>query len=55
MSDETPDDTKKPAHPLTNRLTRPNALQKDTDFVARPGFRNPPTAKSKARAKKAKK
>jgi hypothetical protein len=55
MSEDTPDDAKKPAHPLTNRLTHPNALRKDSDFVARPGFRNPPTARSRARTRKEKK
>lgn len=42
MSDE------KPANPTPTFTPPPSPLQKETDRVARPGFRNPPNAKTKA-------
>lgn len=52
-SDTTPEDSEAP--PLAPALPERsrNPLARDTDFVARPGFRNPANAKSKA-LKKAK-
>jgi hypothetical protein len=51
--DTTPDDDAAPAlAPALPERSR-NPLARDTDFVARPGFRNPANAKSKA-LKKAK-
>ena len=38
----------KPANPTPTFTPPPSPLQKETDRVARPGFRNPPNAKTKA-------
>ncbi len=49
--------TEKPADKAapSTRVAPPSLLQHDSDRVARPGFRNPPNAKSKAQKKGGKK
>lgn len=58
MSDEktTPDAPATPAAPASTVKAPPSILSRPTDAVARPGFRNPPNARTKAqKAEKGKK
>lgn len=55
MSDESDPKPETPtSQPQPQHRGLPNPLQKETDRVARPGFRNPPNTKSKAQKSKKK-